>query len=169
LKSRQRAGSLGPPTSPIAGSRTLEGNLAALPAAMLSLQRGLLPLLAGLIGKPTLLRRFLAELHSSDIGGPDLILRTLDNYLAAEQRLGRVRSAAGPHLVGILLFAITQLHALATRSRNPRHDLSGTPSGKGDAMTRIQRNGVRAENSVLSLPGSGRAVLFHAREYQIAR
>ena len=104
---------------PNPGGRTLEGNLAALAAAMLNLQRGLLPLLAGLIGKPTLLRRFLAELHSSDIGGPDLILRTLDNYLAAERRLGRVSSAADPHLVGILLFAITQLQALATHVQDP--------------------------------------------------
>jgi hypothetical protein len=39
--------------------------------------------------------------------------------LAAERRLGRVSSAADPHLVGILLFAITQLHALATHVQDP--------------------------------------------------
>ena len=104
---------------PSAGTSTLEGNLATLAAAMLNLQRGLIPLLAGLIGKRALLRRFVAELHSPELGGPDSILRTLDGYLAAERRLGRVSGTADPHVVGILLFAITQLQALATHVQEP--------------------------------------------------
>jgi len=104
---------------PRPGGGSLEGNLAAFAAALLKLQRALLPLLASMIGKRELLRRFLAELHSAEIGGPDRILRTLDDYLAAERQFGRVSGAGESHLVGILLFAITQLHALATYVREP--------------------------------------------------
>ncbi len=104
---------------PTPGSGTLEGNLAAFAAALLNLQRALLPLLASMIGERELLGRFLAGLHSAEIGGPDRILRTLDDYLVAEQELGRVSGAGDAHLVGILLFAITQLHALATHVQEP--------------------------------------------------
>jgi AcrR family transcriptional regulator len=104
---------------PSPGSGTVEGNLAKFAAALLQLQRRLLPLLAGLIGKPALLRRFLAELHAPGIGGADRILRTVDDYLAAEQHLGRIGGAVDPHLVGVLLFAITQLQALATHVQQP--------------------------------------------------
>jgi hypothetical protein len=86
---------------PSPGSGTLEGNLATFADALLTLQRALLPLLASMIGKRELLRRFLAELHSAEIGGPDRILRTLHDYLAAERQLGRASGADDPHLVGI--------------------------------------------------------------------
>jgi AcrR family transcriptional regulator len=73
---------------PRPGEATLQGNLTKLAAAMLSLERGLLPLITGLIGNRSLLERFLAELHSSESGGAGRILRAIDGYLAAEQRLG---------------------------------------------------------------------------------
>jgi hypothetical protein len=84
---------------------------------MLDAQRGLLPLIAGMIGRRELLARFLAELHSPNIGGPEVILRALDDYLSAEQRLGRVSSGSDSHIVGVLLFAITQLQAVAAHVR----------------------------------------------------
>lgn len=104
---------------PRPGAATLQGNLTKLAAATLSLERGLLPLISGLIGNRSLLERFLAELHSSEIGGPDRILRAIDGYLAAEQRLGRVSGAADAHIVGVLLFAISQLQALVVEFRTP--------------------------------------------------
>ena len=102
---------------PKPGADTLEGNLTKFAAAMLNAQRGLLPLIAGMIGRRELLARFLAELHSPNIGGPEVILRALDDYLSAEQRLGRVSSGSDSHIVGVLLFAITQLQALAAHVR----------------------------------------------------
>jgi AcrR family transcriptional regulator len=103
---------------PNAGTGAVEANLERLAAAMLELQRALLPLLVGLVGKRQLLERFLASLHASDIGGPDAILAPLDAYLAAEERLGRLRGPGDPHLAGVLLFAITQLQALVTHFRD---------------------------------------------------
>src|SRR5919201_91204 len=47
---------------PTPGRGTVEGNLGTLAAALLHLQRQLLPLLAGLTGRRQLLRRFLSEL-----------------------------------------------------------------------------------------------------------
>jgi AcrR family transcriptional regulator len=102
---------------PKPGADTLEGNLTKFAAAMLNAQRGLLPLMAGMIGRRELLARFLAELHSPNIGGPEVILRALDDYLSAEQRLGRVSSGSDSHIVGVFLFAITQLQALAAQVR----------------------------------------------------
>jgi AcrR family transcriptional regulator len=102
---------------PTAGTGTVEANLEQLAAAMLELQRALLPLLAGLVGRRTLLERFLASLHASDIGGPDALLDAVHAYLAAEQRLGRLSSRGDPHIAGVLLFAITQLQALVTHFR----------------------------------------------------
>src|SRR5262245_31091674 len=58
---------------PKPGAATLEGNLTKFAAAMLNAQRGLLPLIAGMIGRRELLARFLAELHSPNIGGPEVI------------------------------------------------------------------------------------------------
>jgi AcrR family transcriptional regulator len=104
---------------PTAGTGTVERNLAQLAAAMLELQRGLLPALAGLIGNRTLLERFLASLHAPEIGGPDSILDCVHAYLAAESRLGRVKKGSDAHLAGVLLFAIAQLQALVTHFRAP--------------------------------------------------
>ncbi len=102
---------------PTAGTGAVEANLEQLAAAMLGLQRALLPLLVGLVGKRQLLERFLASLHSADIRGPDAILAPLHAYLAAERRLGRLSGRGDPHIAGVLLFAITQLQALVTHFR----------------------------------------------------
>jgi AcrR family transcriptional regulator len=102
---------------PTPGTGTIEANLKQLAAAMLELQRALLPLLVGLVGKRTLLERFLASVHASEIGGPDAILDAVHAYLAAELRLGRLDRRADPHIAGVLLFAITQLQALVTHFR----------------------------------------------------
>jgi AcrR family transcriptional regulator len=103
---------------PAAGTATVEANLEQMAAAMLELHRGLLPLLAGLVGRRALLEQFLAAIHSSQVGGPDAVLRCVHDYLAAEQRLGRLGDGSEPHLVGILLFAIAQLQALVVHFRS---------------------------------------------------
>jgi AcrR family transcriptional regulator len=103
---------------PTPGADTLDSNLTSFAVAMLNVQRGLLPLIAGLIGRPELLRRFLAELHSPNIGGPEVILRELNDFLGAELRLGRVSRDSDSHIAAVFLFAITQLQALAAEFRN---------------------------------------------------
>jgi AcrR family transcriptional regulator len=112
---------------PQPGSGTLENNLGQLAQALVTIQRALLPLLAGLIGKRALLGRFVAELHSPAVGGPDRILSAIHEHLDAERRLGRVRPDAETHVVGILLFAITQLQALVTQVQAPDTPLAAAP------------------------------------------
>jgi AcrR family transcriptional regulator len=102
---------------PEAGTATVEANLEQLATALLELQRALLPLLVGLLGKHALMERFLAAIHASDIGGPDAVLSCVHEYLEAERGLGRLSDEGELHLVGVLLFAITQLQALVTHFR----------------------------------------------------
>lgn len=107
---------------PTAGEGTVETNLAKLAAAMLELQRALLPPLVGLIGKRTLLERFLALIHTPEIGGPDAVLEHVHAYLADEQRRGRLSAQSDAHVAGILLFAITQLQAVVAHFRAADRD-----------------------------------------------
>jgi hypothetical protein len=91
---------------------------------MVELQRAVLPLFVGLIGRRPLLERFLAAVHSSAIGGPDAVLHCVHDYLAAEQRRGRLSKGSETHIVGVLLFAITQLQALVTHFRSSENGSS---------------------------------------------
>ena len=104
---------------PQPGSGTLEHNLAEIAQALLTVQRALLVLFAGLIGRRALLARFIEQLHTAAVGGPDRIIGGVHNYLQAERRLGRIDPDAPAHIVGILLFAITQLEALVTQLQAP--------------------------------------------------
>lgn len=103
---------------PQPGSGTLESNVALIAQSLLTVQRAVLPLLGGLIGNRALLGRFIAQLHAG-VGGPDRILSVVHEYLEAERQLGRIGSDAPVHLIGILLFAITQLQALVTQLQAP--------------------------------------------------
>lgn len=109
---------------PQPGSRTLEHNLAEIAQALLTVQRALLVLFAGLIGKRALLARFIEQLHTPAVGGPDRIIGGVHSYLEAERRLGRIDADAEAHIVGILLFAITQLQALVTQLQAPDAPIS---------------------------------------------
>jgi len=102
---------------PTAGRGTVEANLTQLAAAMLELQRAVLPLLVGLIGKRKLLERFLASIHTPEVGGPDTVLDCVHAYLADEQRSGRLSAGGDAHVAGIFLFAIAQLQAVVTHFR----------------------------------------------------
>jgi AcrR family transcriptional regulator len=102
---------------PTAGTATVEANLERLAAALLELQRGLLPLLVGLIGKRALLERFLVSIHAPEIGGADAIIGCVHEYLDGEQRLGRLGSTSDAHVAGVLFLAITQMQALVTHVR----------------------------------------------------
>jgi len=115
---------------PRAGTDTVEANLERLATAMLALQRAVLPLFLGLVGRRPLLERFLAAVHSAAIGGPDAVLHCVHDYLAAEQRLGRLSEGSEAHIVGVLLFAITQLQALVTHFRS-------TENGSSDATEEL--------------------------------
>jgi len=102
---------------PVAGTATVEANLERLASALVELQRALIPLLVGLVGRRALLERFLVAVHGTEIGGPDAVLRCVHDYLDAERQLGRLGDGSDTHVAGVLLFAITQLQALVMQFR----------------------------------------------------
>lgn len=110
---------------PAPGAGDLAANLSTLATALVELQERLAPMIAALIGHKPLLERFARELHAEPIGGPDRILRAIHDYLEEEQRFGAISATADVHVVGVLLFALTQLQALVNAIRGPDRSGSG--------------------------------------------
>ena len=74
---------------PEPGSGEVDENLASYAQASLELYADFLPLVARLLRDPPLLQRFLAEIHTHPLG-VHRIRRPIADYLAGEQRLGRL-------------------------------------------------------------------------------
>jgi AcrR family transcriptional regulator len=74
---------------PESGTASVEENLIAYARAMLELNTGTLPLMAGLLIEPPLLQRFHEVIHSEPFG-PQLYPQRLAKYLTDEQRIGRL-------------------------------------------------------------------------------
>jgi AcrR family transcriptional regulator len=74
---------------PEPGSGTVEANLIAYAEAALALVTEALPMAAGLMSEPALLHRFIMEIHREPFG-PHRLREPLANYLAGEQKLGRL-------------------------------------------------------------------------------
>ena len=75
---------------PEPGTGTVEAYLIAYAEAALDLVGHALPMTAGLMSEPDLLHRFVAELHQEPFG-PQRLRQPVADYLAGEQRLGRLR------------------------------------------------------------------------------
>jgi AcrR family transcriptional regulator len=72
-----------------------------------------LPMIANLVSEPALLHRFMAEIHRPSLGG-DVFRRSTVEFLAGEQRLGRLGAfdaeAAGDLIAGaVLMQSLLQL------------------------------------------------------------
>jgi AcrR family transcriptional regulator len=91
---------------PTPGDGTVADGIAGLVRRSHELQLAALPMLANLVGDPPLLQRFLMEIHRPPLGG-DAFHRPIVDYLAGEQRLGRIGpidpEAAADVLVGAVL------------------------------------------------------------------
>jgi AcrR family transcriptional regulator len=95
---------------PQAGMATVEENLQSLAAAALQLQSGVLPLMTGLITEPSLLQRFIGEMHERPLG-PERTMQWVGDYIDAERRLGRVGADVEPGPFNTLLMGATSLLA----------------------------------------------------------
>jgi AcrR family transcriptional regulator len=101
---------LPPPTA--AGSLVV--HLQAFATALCDLEADALLLGAGLLADPSLLERFWVEIHRQPYGIGRLRQPLLD-YVAAEQRGGRVASTVDPEAVTTLVFGASAMAALTIR------------------------------------------------------
>jgi AcrR family transcriptional regulator len=74
---------------PEPGTATVEENLAVFGLAALDVVAQTLPTAAGLLSEPALLHRFIDEIHRQPFG-PQRMRQPIADYLAGEQRLGRL-------------------------------------------------------------------------------
>ena len=120
----------------LAGEGSVSGGVAHLVERAHELQVAVLPMLANLVGDPPLLHRFMTEIHRPPLGG-DVFLQPVADYLAAEQRLGRLGSfdpaAAADLVVGAVLMQglIDVLGQRAEPDRARHLDESPGPSSPG--------------------------------------
>lgn len=118
---------------PTPGAATVRENLLTYARAALEMHLDGLPIVAGLLTDPQLLHRFIDELHR-DPHGPQLYQQRVVEYLAAEQRLGRlsavdVHAAATLFTGGTMMLAMTSLMGVG-----PGRDLFGELPGVVDAL-----------------------------------
>jgi hypothetical protein len=109
---------------PEPGSGTVEANLIAYAEAALALVTEALPMAAGLISEPALLHRFIMEIHREPFG-PHRLREPLANYLAGEQKLGRLgqfppHAALSLILGPVIMLGFTELVGGVPEARLPR-------------------------------------------------
>lgn len=101
--------SLPPMTGPLreleylAGRGTVRGNLKAVVRGALGFMQEIVPLAASLFAEPEMLRAHQEELQRRN-EGPHISMAAVENYIRAEQRLGRVDKRVNPKIVYVLLF-----------------------------------------------------------------
>jgi AcrR family transcriptional regulator len=105
-------------TLPAAGTGTVAANLLAIAEAMLDLDLAVLPVFGGLMSEQPLLHRFFAEIHRPPYGA-QLIFHTTGDYLQAEQRLGRLPTAAPEPAITLFTGAIAMLALSAVLGGRP--------------------------------------------------
>jgi AcrR family transcriptional regulator len=129
---------LGPPPRP--GGGTVEANLTAYIDRSLTLHAAVLPAFVGLLGQPGVLAR-VTTLFSPAAGGGDL-RDDLADYLAAEQRLGRLPAAANVEAAATMLngacheLVLPHLFAGATSTE------LNVPPGFADDLVATVLNGI---------------------------
>ena len=89
-----------------AGAGTVEENLNAFAGAWLALIGEALPTLAGLMAEPVLLHRLFEAIHLQP-RGPQYLEARVTEYIAEEQRLGRLAADVDPASVAMLIMGST--------------------------------------------------------------
>jgi len=101
--------SLPPMTEPLreleylAGRGTVRANLEKVAGGALAFMREVVPLVASLFAEPELLRAHREELRRRN-EGPHLSMMAVENYIRAEQRLGRIEKRVNPKAIYALLY-----------------------------------------------------------------
>ena len=97
---------------PVAGRQDLRAGLALLVRLCVDFQAEALPLVSGLITRPDLFHRLIAQVHTGDQAA-QLVWSRIVDYLAAEQELGTIAAEVDPHTVTHVVFGAGQLQVLA--------------------------------------------------------
>lgn len=97
---------------PKAGEQDLRAGLTAVVELSLEFLAEVLPLVGGLITRPDLMHRLLSAVHAGDQAPPPL-WRAIEDYVAAEQREGRIAADLDPRTVTHVIFGAGQLPVVA--------------------------------------------------------
>ncbi len=84
------------------GKRTVRANLEEVLHGALGFQNQIMPLIGGLLAEPELLKNFQDVLRRRDMG-PYRSIAALEDYIGAEQRLGRVPQSVQARTVALTL------------------------------------------------------------------
>ena len=106
--------------TPTAGEGTVVANVQSYGLALSEVESDAMLHGAALLAHPALLQRFWTEIHRSPFG-IDRLRRPLADYLAAEQRLGRVTDEVDIEAAVTVVFGVCAMVAL-TRRLNPTAD-----------------------------------------------
>ncbi len=119
---------------PEPGTATVEENLNTYARAVLELNADALPIVAGLITEPRLLHRFFDEIHQQPFG-PQLYRQRIVEYLAGEQRVGRL-AAVDVEAATTLLTGATAMLAITSLMFGSRDDLAAQLPGIVETLVR---------------------------------
>jgi hypothetical protein len=97
------------------GRGSAQANLAVALGGIYRFHQQVTPLAAGLFAEPALLAAYRASLARQG-KGPHLSMQVLQNYIAAEQRLGRIDQRADPKLAAYLLMSASFFRAFSEQS-----------------------------------------------------
>jgi AcrR family transcriptional regulator len=86
------------------GTGTVRENLEAIARSVVRAFEGMVPSMQAIAGDPDLLRHYQVAMRAAGLG-PQKGIQAIGAYLAAEQRLGRIRGAADPEMAASLLLA----------------------------------------------------------------
>jgi AcrR family transcriptional regulator len=108
---------------PEPGTGTVEDNLAAYATASLDLVAETLPIASGLMSEPALLKLFIDEIHRQPFG-PQRMRQPIADYLAGEQRLGRLGDFDVEAAIALIMGPAIMLGFTELMSGTPRAELA---------------------------------------------
>jgi AcrR family transcriptional regulator len=146
---------------PEPGTGTVEANLVMYCEAALDLVSHALPMVAGLMSEPTLLHRFMVEIHREP-HGPERLREPIAAYLTGEQRLGRLGEFPIEAALSLLIGPTLMLGFSELVGGAPRQTVvAAIPD-----IIRTLLNGVAPTPKASAGPGRRRAKPGHAADSQ---
>jgi AcrR family transcriptional regulator len=108
---------------PAPGTRSVEENLITYAQAAVDLVTETLPTTAGLMSEPALLHQFVAEIHQQPFG-PHRLRQPIEDYLRAEQELGRLGAFDVESAITLIMGPAIMLGFTTHVSGTPRDTLA---------------------------------------------
>jgi AcrR family transcriptional regulator len=120
---------------PVPGSGTVAGNLVTYGEALYQLTHDTLPMIAGLVTEPALLRRVMEEIHRPGQGILPFLSR-IGEYLVGEREIGRIADVDLPATMALLTGACATLTMRAHLGLDPSEG-SGPDADAREQVGRI--------------------------------